>query len=186
MTWLNWFASHWPTLSPATRSLSVAAAERPELQSIPSLRDYLVQHLLETDDTESWQYADALWNYSTTDQQASMLTYAHDRCPDLARCANGADADLLATGLVKADEHADDVLTLIKEAPEFDKAVMRYLDNRLEQAAWTPLLATAAIAEVSDPATLWAHVLPFMTEDQSNVTRAASYIGGVSNRRRIR
>ncbi|MYS71511.1 hypothetical protein GTY88_13915 [Streptomyces sp. SID5926] len=178
-TWLNWFASHWPTLSPATRSLSVAAAERPELQSIPTLRDYLVQHLLETDDTEPWQYADALWTYATTDQQASLLAYAHDRCPDLARCANGADADLLTAALVKAGERMDDVLTLVKEAPEFDKAAMRYLDYRLEQAAWMPLLAAAAIAAASDPAAFWAHVLPFMTEDQSSATRAASYIGAL-------
>ncbi|MEV7797242.1 P-loop NTPase fold protein [Streptomyces sp. NPDC087512] len=178
-TWLNWFASHWPALSPATRSLSVAAAERPELQGIPPLRDHLIQHLLETDDTEPWQYADVLWTQSTTDQQANLLAYAHDRCPDLARCANQAEADLLTAALVIAGEHIDDVLSLVKDAPEFDKAVKRYLDNRIEQAAWTPRRAAAAIAATSDPAALWAHVLPLMTEDQSSATRAASYIGAL-------
>ncbi|MET7972564.1 P-loop NTPase fold protein [Streptomyces mirabilis] len=176
VNWLSWFASHWPTLSQSTRSLAVAAGERPELQSIPALRDNLVQHLLETDDAEPWQYADALWNHSTADQQGSLLADARTRCPALARRADQADADLLSSALVKAGEHISDVLALIQEAPEFDEAVMRYLNNRLEQPDWTPSLATAAIAASSDPTALWKHVLPFMTEDQSSATRAAAFI----------
>ncbi|MFD4572406.1 P-loop NTPase fold protein [Streptomyces sp. NPDC058417] len=179
VNWLNWFASHWPTLSSPTRSLSVAAAERPELQSIPVLRDHLIQHLLETDDTEPWQYADALWNHSTADQQGSLLAFARTRCPALAHRADQADADLLTTALVKAGDQISDVLALIQEAPEFDNAVMWYLNNRLEQPDWAPLLAASAIAASSDPAALWKHVLPFMTEDQSSATRAAAFIGAL-------
>ncbi|MGW7053679.1 hypothetical protein [Streptomyces sp. NPDC054887] len=179
MNWLNWFASHWTTLSSATRSLTVAAAERPELQSIPVLRDHLIQHLLETDDTEPWQYADALWNHSTADQQGSLLAFARTRCPALVHRADHADADLLSTALVKSGDQISDVLALIQEAPEFDNAVMQYLSNRLEQPDWTPPLAASAIAVSSDPATLWMHVLPFMTEDQSSATRAATFIGAL-------
>ncbi|MFF1710250.1 P-loop NTPase fold protein [Streptomyces sp. NPDC058268] len=176
VNWLNWFASNWPALSQPTRSLCVAAAERPELRNIPALRDNLVQHLLETDDSAPWQHAGALWDHSTPDQQGSLLAHARTRCPALADRADQADADLLSAALVKAGEHINDVLVLIQEAPEFDKAVMRYLNNRLEQPDWTPSLATAAIAASSDPAALWKHVLPFMTEDQSSATRAAAFI----------
>ncbi|MDX3341707.1 P-loop NTPase fold protein [Streptomyces sp. ATCC51928] len=179
VNWLNWFASHWSTLSSGTRSLAVAAAERSELQSIPVLRDHLIQHLLETDDAEPWQYADALWNHSTADQQGSLLAFARTRCPALAHCADQADADLLTTALVQAGDQISGVLTLIQEAPEFDNAVMRYLSNRLEQPDWTPLLAASAIAVSGDPAALWMHVLPFMTEDQSSAIRAAAFIGAL-------
>ncbi|MDW4910069.1 P-loop NTPase fold protein [Streptomyces sp. ADMS] len=180
VNWLNWFASHWASLSPSTRSLAAAAAERPELQGVPSLRDYLIQHLLETEDTKPWQYADALWRHqASTDQQSSLLARAGTRCPALAHCAAQADAELLCNALVKANEEISDVLTMIREASDFDDGVMVYLNNRLEQPEWTPALASAAITLVNDPAALWKHVLPSMTEDQSSATRATAFIAAL-------
>ncbi|MEU1343260.1 P-loop NTPase fold protein [Streptomyces sp. NPDC005827] len=176
VNWLHWFASHWASLSEPTRSLAVAAAERPELQSVPALRDNLVQHLLETADTEPWQYASTLWQQITTDQQSSLLACADSRCPALAHRAADADAELLCAALVKAGDRISDVLTLIHETTEFDNAIMLYLNNRMEQADWTPALAATAITACNDPAALWKHTLPFMTEDQSSATRAAAFI----------
>lgn len=180
VTWLTWFASHWPSLSPSARSLAAAAAERPELQSVPDLRDSLIQHLLDTEDTEPWQYADALWRHqASADQQSSLLARAGTRCPALARCATQADAEVLSAALVKAGEEISDVLTLIREAPDLDHGVMLYLNNRLAQPEWTPELASAAIALSNDPSALWKHVLPFTTEDQSSATRAAAFLAAL-------
>ncbi|MFD5724335.1 P-loop NTPase fold protein [Streptomyces sp. NPDC127036] len=179
VNWLNWLGSHWVSLSQHTRDLGMASAERPELEGIPALRDSLVQHLLDTQDIEPWQYAAPLWSHSTTDQQSSLLAHARARCPALAHHANQADAGLLSAGLVKAGEHISDVLALIRQAPEFEASIMLYLNNRLQHSNWMPDLAATAIAESNDPAALWKHVLPFMTEDQTSATRTTEFIAAL-------
>jgi hypothetical protein len=179
VNWLNWFASRWPDLQQSTRSLAVAAAARPDLLSVPALRDHLVQYLLETDDAEPWQYAETLWPQATTDQQSSLLAHADGRCPELARCASPADADLLSAALVKAGAKTSSLLSLIQEASAFDEAVALYLNNRLTQPEWTPEAAHAAIARVHDPAVLWKHVQTALTEGQSSAARAAVYLAAL-------
>ncbi|WP_329254631.1 P-loop NTPase fold protein [Streptomyces canus] len=177
--WLNWFASQWPNLQQSTRTLVVAAAGRPDLLSVPALRDHLVQHLLETDDAEPWQYADTLWPQATTDQQSSLLAHADGRRLELAQCTAQADADLLSAALVKAGAQTSSLLSLIQDASAFDEAVALYLNNRLAQPEWTPEAAQAAIARVHDPAVLWKHVLTALTEDQSSAARAAVFLAAL-------
>ncbi|MEU9737241.1 P-loop NTPase fold protein [Streptomyces sp. NPDC048002] len=177
--WLNWFASYWGNLSPSTRNLAVAAATRPELSNVPTLRDHLVQHLLQTEASEPWQYADALWPHVNADQQSSLLAHADARCPALAQSATHADEQKLSAALVSAGEHISPLLDLIQDAPAFDEAVVLYLNNRLAQPEWTPQMANAAIALVHEPGVIWKHVLSVMAEDQSTATRAAALVAAL-------
>ncbi|MGW6521747.1 P-loop NTPase fold protein [Streptomyces sp. NPDC054962] len=179
VNWLNWFASHWGNLPHSTRNLAVAAARRPELSGLPTLRDHLVQHLLQTEDSEPWQYADALWPHATADQQSDLLAHADGRCPALAQSAAHADEHLLSAALVSADEHINPLLAVIQDAPAFDEAVVLYLNNLLVQPEWNPQPANAAIALAHKPAVIWKHVLPVMTEDQTTAARAAAFIAAL-------
>ncbi|AQT71391.1 P-loop NTPase fold protein [Streptomyces sp. fd1-xmd] len=180
--WLNLFASHWAALPQPTRDLAAAAAKRPELSGIPALRDAVVSHLIESEETEPWRDADQLWPHVSADQQSSLLAHARRRCPALGGCAAGSDAELLSTAMSKAGDQLDDLLVLIELAPALDAAVMLYLNHCVSQPAWESAAARAAVTASSASEAIWNHVLSFMSEDQTSAIHAADLMAALVER----
>ncbi|MFD5327928.1 P-loop NTPase fold protein [Streptomyces sp. NPDC127092] len=181
--WLNLFASHWPSLPSSTRSMAAAAAVRPDLTAIPALRDHLVQHLVETEETEPWRYADSLWSHTTEDQQGRLLARARSRCPALRDCAASSSAEVLSNSLVKAHDEVEELLPLIEQAPAFDEAVLLYLNHALEQPAWDASAAQQVITASSASHEIWDRVLSYMTEDQTSAIRGTDLMAALVENR---
>lgn len=179
VNWLNLFTAHWADLPQLTRTRALAAAERPELTSIPALRDNLVNHLLESEEAEPWHYATQMWPLASPDQQSSLLAYAGTRCPGLGEYAAHADAELLSTAMVKSGDRIDDLLALIADVPALDDAVMLYFNHCVEQPTWNSIAATAAAGVTSASEAVWNHVLTLMGEDQSSAMRAADLLAAL-------
>ncbi|MFF7356371.1 P-loop NTPase fold protein [Streptomyces filipinensis] len=179
VNWLNLFTAHWADLPQLTRTRALAAAERPELTSIPALRDNLVTHLLESEEAEPWHYATQMWPLASPDQQSSLLAYAGTRCPALGEYAAHADAELLSTAMVKSGDRIDDLLALIADVPALDDAVMLYFNHCVGQPTWSSIAATAAAGATSTSEAVWNHVLTLMGEDQSSAMRAADLLAAL-------
>ncbi|MFE2094832.1 P-loop NTPase fold protein [Streptomyces sp. NPDC059460] len=182
VNWLNLFTTHWATLPQPARTRALAAAERPELSSVPGLRDNLVQHLLESEEAEPWRYATQLWALASTNQQTSLLAYARTRCPALGEHAAHADAELLSTAMAKSGDRIDDLLALLADAPALDDAVMLYLDHCLAQPSWDTDTAVRAIRASSASETMGNYVLSLMGEDQTSAIRATDLLATLVER----
>ncbi|MFF3973273.1 P-loop NTPase fold protein [Streptomyces rubiginosohelvolus] len=175
--WLVWIAQHWAAIPEHERSLAVAAVHRSDIAQGNGLPDLLAQHLLDTDDTESWKHAAAMWPTLTFERQLALFVAANGRCPALADLAS---VDILVTSLGTAGSSVlPALLDLISVSPRASQAIADYFDDSIEAREWSEVDAVRIAVACPDPGHLWRVLLAALSKGQGAIERVGPLIAAL-------
>ncbi|MER6126918.1 P-loop NTPase fold protein [Streptomyces sp. NPDC001795] len=178
--WLAWIGQHWDALATAERDLVLSAAGRPELMPPHAAAQYLpallLNHLLDVSADAPWESAPRLWAALNEDQRAQLLAAERGRCPELAVQAAESPMSLLFGALQRAGEDLENLLQLLRDAPEASDAVNQFIEELLHAPAWQPGPAEKAVAGIPDPTAAWSTALSAASEGRDGLHRAAHVI----------
>lgn len=175
ITWLSWAVQHWAALAATTKNHLLTAAARPEMQQTGML-PLLTNHLLESTDDDLWGHAPVLYAAVDEDRKARILAAARGRCPDLMALVTDAPTDLIQQAMVYADHDVAAVVNLVADNPALPDAVNDYLLHCIEQTAWYPDRAQAAVAASTTPSTVWDLCLTEASRSETAAERVADII----------